>query len=202
MKEEERKPEEKVNEEEDREPEDEPREKEEGWYDIREEKVTEEGKRGQGSPKQKTDETKKENEGEKKTKKDQEEKIESEEEERIRKAGDEEEEGEEVYYDAIEKEEKTEENLEEEEKEEKTETRTEKEEVTLDKEEDGNKKKEVGESAMLRNLESLELTKPTVNEIRENSVWKNKLRREDREEGRSSQSNLENMGSRTGRVWD
>ena len=72
----------------------------------------------------------------------------------------------------------------------------------MDEEEDGKKKKEVGESALVCNLEFLGLTKPTVNEIRENSVWKNKLRREDREEGRSSQSNLENMGSRTGRVWD
>ena len=40
--------------------------------------------------------------------------------------------------------------------------------MNVDEEEDGNKKKEVGESAMLRNLESLGLTKPTVNEIREN----------------------------------
>ena len=37
------------------------------------------------------------------------------------------------------------------------------------REEDGNKKKKVRESAMLRNLESLGLTKPTKNEIRENS---------------------------------
>ena len=69
-----------------------------------------------------------------------------------------EEEREEIYYNAIEDEGRTEENLEEEEKEEKTETRTEKEEVTLDKEEDGNKKKEVGESAMLRYLELIDET--------------------------------------------
>ena len=36
-----------MNDEEEREPEDEAREKEEGWYDIREEKVTEEGTGGQ-----------------------------------------------------------------------------------------------------------------------------------------------------------
>ena len=57
----------------------------------------------------------------------------------------------------------------------------------MDEEEDGKKKKEVGESALVCNLEFLGLTKPTVNEIRENSVWlrlerKNKFRREDEEE--------------------
>ena len=43
--------------------------------------------------------------------------------------------------------------------------------MNIEEEEDGNKKKEVGESDMLQNLESLGLTEPTVNEIRENSVW-------------------------------
>ena len=49
------------------------------------------------------------------------------------------------------------------------------------------RRKKFDKSAMLRNLVSLRLTKPTVNEIRENSVWlglerKNKFRREDEEE--------------------
>ena len=74
----------------------------------------------------------------------------------------------------------------------------------MDEEEDGKKKKEVGESALVCNLEFLGLTKPTVNEIRENSVWlrlerKNKFRREDGEESRLSLANLENVGSQTGR---
>ena len=65
-------------------------------------------------------------------------------------------------------------------------------------------KKEVGESSMLHNLESLGLTKLTVNEIRENSVWlglerKNKFRREDGEKSWSSWANLENLESWTGR---
>ena len=59
-----------MTEEEERKPEDEAREKEEGLYGIREEKVKEEGYWGQGIPKQKTDETKKKEEGEKKTKQD------------------------------------------------------------------------------------------------------------------------------------
>ena len=74
--------------------------------------------------------------------------MESEEEEKINKAGDAVEEGEEVYYDAMEEEGNTEENLGEEEKEEKMETRNEKEEVNADEEEDRNKKKEVGESTI------------------------------------------------------
>ena len=76
--------------------------------------------------------------------------------------------------------------------------------MNVDEEEDGNKKKEVGESAMLHNLESLGLTTPRVNEIRENSVWlrlkrKNIFRRENGEESQPSWANLENMGSQTGR---
>ena len=70
--------------------------------------------------------------------------MESEEEERISKAGDAVEEGEEVYHDAVEEEGNTEENLEEEEKEEKTETRNEKEEVNTDEDKDSNKKKKSG----------------------------------------------------------
>ena len=46
------------------------------------------------------------------------------------------------------------------------------------------KKKVVGESDMIHNLESMGLTKPTESEIRENSVWlrlvkTNRLRGED-----------------------
>ena len=70
------------------------------------------------------------------------------------------------------------------------------------REEDECKKKEVRESIMLCNLESLGLTNPTESEIRENSVWlrlvrMNKLRGEDGEDGRSSWANLENMKSQT-----
>ena len=73
-----------------------------------------------------------------------------------------------------------------------------------DEAEDGNKRQEVGESAMLRNSESLGLTKPKVNEIRENSVWlrlerKYKFRREDGEESWASWANLKNVGSKTRR---
>ena len=73
-----------------------------------------------------------------------------------------------------------------------------------DEEEDRHKKKEVRESALLRNLESLGLIKPMINEIRENSVWlrlerKYKFRREDGEENQLSRANLENERSRTGR---
>ena len=55
---------------------------------------------------------------------------------------------------------------------------------------------------MLCNLESLGLTKPTENEIRENYVWlrlvrMNKLSREDGEDGLSSRANLENVKSWT-----
>ena len=58
--------------------------------------------------------------------------------------------------------------------------------MNTDEEEDRNNKKEVGESALLRNLESLGLIQPKLNEIRENSVWlrlvkTNRLRGEDGE---------------------
>ena len=97
--------------------------------------------------------------------------MESEEEERISKAGDAVEEGEEVYHDAVEEEGNTEENLEEEEKEEKTETRNEKEEVKSGDEEDRNKKKEIRESAIPHKLVYVGLAKPTLKEIRGNPVW-------------------------------
>ena len=130
--------------------------------------------------------------------------MESEEEERISKAGDAVEEGEEVYHDAVEEEGNTEENLEEEEKEEKTETRNEKEEVNADEEEDRNKKKEVGESAKPRKLAYVGLMKPTLKEIRENPVWlrlvKKYTGKKRRGEGnRSSRANQEDVGSRTER---
>ena len=48
--------------------------------------------------------------------------------------------------------------------------------MNADEEEDRNKKKEVGGSAMLRNLESLGLTKLMLNEIRENSGEKTEKR--------------------------
>ena len=55
---------------------------------------------------------------------------------------------------------------------------------------------------MLRNLESLGLTKPTKNELRENSVWlrlvrTNNLRGEDRVNGQLSPANLENVRRQT-----
>ena len=62
----------------------------------------------------------------------------------------------------------TEENLEEEDK---METRNEKEEVKADEEEDRNKRKEVGESAIPHKLVYVGLTKPMLKEIKGNPVW-------------------------------